>query len=93
VVPNNQGADVPGEGYLLIRAERIKIGKKPSQTNYLIGEIEERFLMGSMVQYGVKVGDKTITVASTNLKGERYDGPLHEKVVLEWDEESGIFIR
>jgi len=82
LVPASAGA---GPCSLVIRPESLRFLDGPSQAhNVVTGTVYNEYLLGSRVQYQIRVGEKQVLLLE-NLRDQRYEGDLDSQVSVGWD--------
>ena len=73
-------------GTLVVRPEVIRfLGVDETADCVLEGTVLNEYVLGSRVQYNVRVGEKTLSVEK--LREDRYTGELDTKVLIGWNAE------
>ena len=82
----DEGAAEGEEGTLMVRPEVIRfLAAGETADCVLEGTVTNEYVLGSRVQYNVRVGEKTLSVEK--LREDRYTGELDTKVLIGWDAE------
>ncbi len=79
------------EGTLMVRPEAIRfLAPGESAECMLEGTVVNEYVLGSRMQYSLRVGDKTLSVEK--LREDRYQGALDTKVSIGWDAADSRFL-
>ncbi|MDP1701983.1 MAG: ABC transporter ATP-binding protein [Aestuariivirga sp.] len=78
-------------GYLVVRPESLRFVGSPGETdNCLEGRLYNEYVLGSRVQYQVRVGDHVFIVEK--LRQQAFGGHRDDKVLIGWDAEGSILV-
>ena len=79
------------EGHLVIRPEAVRFLKKVSDAdNAVRGRLYNEYVLGSRIQYQVRVGDSVFAVEK--LGQQSFTGKLDDMVMIGWDAEDAILV-
>ena len=79
------------EGHLVIRPEAVHFLKKVSDAdNAVRGRLYNEYVLGSRIQYQVRVGDSVFAVEK--LGQQSFTGKLDDMVMIGWDAEDAILV-
>jgi spermidine/putrescine transport system ATP-binding protein len=79
------------EGHLVIRPEAVRFLKKASDAdNAVTGSLYNEYVLGSRIQYQVRVGDSVFAVEK--LGQQSFTGKLDDMVTVGWDAEDSILV-
>jgi spermidine/putrescine transport system ATP-binding protein len=79
------------EGFLVIRPEFMRFLASPSEAeNVLSGRLYNEYVLGSRIQYQVRVGDHVFVVEK--LRQQAFKGRLDEEVLIGWDGRDSILV-
>lgn len=79
------------EGHLVIRPEAVRFLKKASEAdNAVTGRLYNEYVLGSRIQYQVRVGDSVFAVEKLGLQS--FTGKLDDMVTVGWDAEDAILV-
>ncbi len=79
------------EGHLVIRPEAVRFLKKASEAdNAVAGRLYNEYVLGSRIQYQVRVGDSVFAVEK--LGQQSFTGKLDDAVTVGWDAEDAILV-
>ncbi len=86
--PVPEGFDV---GYLVVRPESLRFLSSPGDAqNCLEGRLYNEYVLGSRVQYQVRVGEHVFIVEK--LRQQAFGGHRDDKVLIGWDADDGILV-
>ena len=89
-----QTAPVPEgltDGYLVVRPESLRFLSSPGEAqNCLEGRLYNEYVLGSRVQYQVRVGDHVFIVEK--LRQQAFEGHRDDKVLIGWDAADSILV-
>jgi spermidine/putrescine transport system ATP-binding protein len=78
-------------GHLVIRPEFLRFLAKASEAdNSLRGTLYNEYVLGSRIQYQVRVGDSVFVVEK--LRQQAYSGKLDDAVTIGWDAHEAILV-
>jgi spermidine/putrescine transport system ATP-binding protein len=78
-------------GYLVVRPESLRfIGSPGEADNCLEGRLYNEYVLGSRVQYQVRVGDHVFIVEK--LRQQAFGGRRDDDVLIGWDAEGSILV-
>lgn len=78
-------------GYLVVRPESLRFVGSPGEAeNCLEGRLYNEYVLGSRVQYQVRVGDHVFIVEK--LRQQAFAGRRDDKVLIGWDAEGSILV-
>ncbi|MGH6948720.1 MAG: ABC transporter ATP-binding protein, partial [Kiloniellales bacterium] len=78
-------------GHLVVRPEFLRFIDAPGDAeNHLRGRIYNEYVLGSRIQYQVRVGDKVFIVE--RLRQQSYRGELDQDVLIGWDAKDSILV-
>jgi spermidine/putrescine transport system ATP-binding protein len=79
------------EGFLVIRPEFMRFLASPTEAeNVLSGRLYNEYVLGSRIQYQVRVGDHVFVVEK--LRQQAFKGQLDEEVLIGWDGRDSILV-
>ena len=79
------------QGHLVIRPEYLRFLNKASEAdNALTGKLYNEYVLGSRIQYQVRVGDKVFMIEK--LRQQAYKGKLDDDVIIGWDANDAILV-
>jgi len=79
------------EGHLVIRPEAVRFLKKASDAdNAVTGRLYNEYVLGSRIQYQVRVGDSVFAVEK--LGQQSFTDKLDDMVTIGWDAEDAILV-
>jgi len=86
------GSGAPTEGgHLVIRPEFVRFLANPSEAeNALVGRLYNEYVLGSRIQYQVRVGEQVFIVEK--LRQQAYGGKLDDEVLIGWDAKDSILV-
>ena len=80
-----------GQGHLVIRPEYLRFLNEASEAdNALTGKLYNEYVLGSRIQYQVRVGDKVFMIEK--LRQQAYKGKLDDDVIIGWDANDAILV-
>lgn len=80
-----------GSGYLVVRPESLRfLSKADEAQNCLEGRLYNEYVLGSRVQYQVRVGDHVFIVEK--LRQQAFGGHRDDKVLIGWDADDSILV-
>ena len=75
---------------MVIRPESLRFVSGPEGAdNVVTGTIYNEYVLGSRVQYQVRIGDKQVFLVE-NLRDQRFEGALDEQVMIGWDAQDAM---
>lgn len=78
-------------GYLVVRPESLRFVGSPGEAeNCLEGRLYNEYVLGSRVQYQVRVGEHVFIVEK--LRQQVFEGQRDDKVLIGWDAEGSILV-
>jgi spermidine/putrescine transport system ATP-binding protein len=78
-------------GYLVVRPESLRFVGSPGEAdNCIEGRLYNEYVLGSRVQYQVRVGDNVFIVEK--LRQQAFGGRRDDKVLIGWDAEGSILV-
>ncbi len=79
------------EGHLVIRPEFLRfLGKVSEADNSVSGRLYNEYVLGSRIQYQVRVGDSVFAVEK--LRQQAFTGMLDDDVIIGWDANDAILV-
>jgi spermidine/putrescine transport system ATP-binding protein len=79
------------EGHLVIRPEFLRfLGKSDDADNTVTGKLYNEYVLGSRIQYQVRVGEKVFAVEK--LRQQAFEGKLDDEVMIGWDAADAILV-
>lgn len=79
------------DGFLVIRPEFMRFLSSPSEAeNVLIGRLYNEYVLGSRIQYQVRVGEQVFVIEK--LRQQAFKGHLDEEVLIGWDGPDSILV-
>ena len=79
------------EGYLVVRPESLRFLRSPDEAdNSLEGRIYNEYVLGSRVQYQVRVGQRVFIVEK--LRQQEFEGRRDDMVHIGWDAADSILV-
>ncbi len=80
------------EGYLVIRPEFMRfLDEATAADNAVTGRLYNEYVLGSRIQYQVRVGDNVFAVEK--LRQQAFTGKLDDEVTIGWDRQDAILVR
>jgi len=87
-------ADIPAgfeTGHLVVRPEFLRFLEQPSDAdNHLRGLVYNEYVLGSRIQYQIRVGEKVFVVE--RLRQQAYRGNLDQEVLIGWDARDSVLV-
>ncbi|WP_239025003.1 ABC transporter ATP-binding protein [Rhodoligotrophos defluvii] len=78
-------------GYIVVRPESLRFVSSPAEAdNCLEGLLYNEYVLGSRVQYQVRVGEQVFIVEK--LRQQSFAGKLDDKVLIGWDARDSILV-
>lgn len=78
-------------GHLVVRPESLRFLKSRSEAqNCLEGRLYNEYVLGSRIQYQVRVGEHVFIVEK--LRQQEFAGKLDDQVLIGWDAKDGILV-
>ena len=78
-------------GHLVVRPESLRfIGSRNEAENCLEGRLYNEYVLGSRIQYQVRVGEHVFIVEK--LRQQAYGGKLDDQVLIGWDAKDSILV-
>ena len=75
----------------MIRPEFVRFLANPSEAeNALVGRLYNEYVLGSRIQYQVRVGEQVFIVEK--LRQQAYGGKLDDEVLIGWDAKDSILV-
>jgi spermidine/putrescine transport system ATP-binding protein len=79
------------EGYLVIRPEFMRfLSSSAEAENALTGRLYNEYVLGSRIQYQVRVGDQVFVIEK--LRQQAFKGQLDQEVLIGWDGRDSILV-
>lgn len=83
--------DGVNDAYVVVRPESLRFLSKPGDAdNSLEGVLYNEYVLGSRVQYQVRVGDRVFIVEKLRQQG--FEGKLDDRVLIGWDAADSILV-
>ena len=80
-----------GNGHLVIRPEFLRFLTKTSEAdNAMTGRLYNEYVLGSRIQYQVRVGDQVFAVEK--LRQQAFTGKLDDEVIIGWNSQDAILV-
>jgi spermidine/putrescine transport system ATP-binding protein len=78
-------------GHLVVRPEFLRFIDAPEQAeNHLRGRLYNEYVLGSRIQYQVRVGERVFLVE--RLRQQAFRGALDQEVLIGWDAKDSILV-
>jgi spermidine/putrescine transport system ATP-binding protein len=78
-------------GHLVVRPEFLRFIDAPEQAeNHLRGQLYNEYVLGSRIQYQVRVGERVFIVE--RLRQQAFRGALDQEVLIGWDAKDSILV-
>lgn len=78
-------------GYLVIRPESVRLLARADEAeNSLRGRLYNEYVLGSRVQYQVRVGEQVFIVEK--LRQQAFRGSLDDEVIIGWDRQDSLLV-
>jgi spermidine/putrescine transport system ATP-binding protein len=78
-------------GHLVVRPEYLRFIDAPEQAeNHLRGRLYNEYVLGSRIQYQVRVGERVFIVE--RLRQQAFRGALDQEVLIGWDAKDSILV-